>query len=113
MWYSEGKLNYDHDYEAAAAREELVDEIENILYEESNHRTQLAILLESDIIDEVVELVFKTSLTLLRDNDPKVRELAEKVDRWMTDSIHAEFFRQAERIVSRGEANKWFKSRME
>ena len=113
MRYSEGKLDRDHDYEAAAEREELVDEIKNILYEESNHRTRLAILLESDIIDEVVELVFKTSLTLLLDNDPKVRELAEKVDRWVSDSLHAEFFRQAERIVSKGDANKWFKSRME
>lgn len=113
MWYSEGKLDRDHDYEEAAAREELVDEIENILYEESNHRTQLAVLLESDIIDEVIELVFKTSCELRRDNDPKVRELAEKVDKWVSDSLHAEFYRQAERIVSRGEANKWFKSREE
>lgn len=113
MWYSEGKLNYDHDYEEAAAREELVDAIENIMYEESDHKTQLEILFESDIIDEVVELVFRTRLALMQDDDPKVRELAEKVDEWVSDSLHAEFFRQAERIVHRGEANKWFKSRME
>lgn len=113
MWYSEGKLDRDHDYEEACERDELVDAIENILYEESNSKARLAILLESDIIDEVVELVYRTRLTLLMDDDPKVRELAEKVDRWVSDSLHAEFFRQAERIVSRGEANKWFKSRME
>lgn len=113
MWYSEGKLDRDHDYEEAAAREDLAEHIAEFIKLDMSVSQVMCVLLESDIPGEVVEFVYRVAVLHARDDNEEIRALAQTALQWIDVEVYDYARRKAEHIVDSGKAKQWLRERAE
>lgn len=113
MWYSEGKLDRDHDYEEACERDELVEYITEHIKLDMNTQQVMDVLFGSDIPDEVVEFVYRVAALHMQDSNEEIRTLAQAALQWVDIEVYDYARTKAEHIVDSGKAKHWLRERAE